>query len=439
MSDIPLSILALTLLVLILLSGFFSGSETALMALNRYRMRHLAKSGHRGAKLCMRLLERPDRLIGLILLGNNVVNLSASSLATIMALRVFGQAGPAIATGLLILVVLIFAEVAPKTLAARHPERMAYPAAYIYTPLLKVMYPIVWVTNLLAQGVLRALGLGGAHGPSDSLDSDELRSLVSESGLLIPERHQRMLVNILDLEKISVDDIMVPRNEIVGIDLNQDWETVLDQIGSSQHGRVPLFRDDIGNVVGVLNLRRLAAVALRGELDREQLDQFIREPYFVPEGTSLTRQLLNFQNHKRRLGLVVDEYGDLLGLVTLEDILEEIVGEFTTVRLTASRDIHPQSDGTLIIDGGTHVRDLNRVLDWDLPTDGPRTLNGLILEHLEIIPESGTTFLLRNHPVEILQTKDNAVRSVKVHPPISQGTGRGLGGGEQERASGERA
>jgi len=417
-TDIPLSALFGALVGLIFLSAFFSSSETALMALNRYRLRHLAKTGRRGAVLATRLLERPDRLIGLILLGNNFVNISASAIATLIALRLYGRAGIAVATGLLTLVVLVFAEVAPKTFAARHPEGVAFPAAYVLTPLLKGVYPLVWITNFLAHGVLRLFGLAATTGPSDSLGSEELRTLFSETGVLIPERHQRMLVNILDLEKTTVNDIMIPRNEIVGIDLDDDWDQVLVQIANSPHGRVPLFRDDVGNVVGVLHLRRLIQVALRGELTRETLERYVREPYFVPEGTPLTRQLLNFQNQKRRLGLVVDEYGDLLGLVTLEDILEEIVGEFTTVRMTASRDIHPQADGTLIVDGGTPVRALNRALAWQLPTDGPRTLNGVILEHLEIIPETGTTFLLQNHPVEILQTKDNAVKSVRIHPAL---------------------
>ncbi len=418
MSEIPLSALGGVLFVLILLSAFFSGSETALMALNRYRLRHLAKTGHRGAILSARLLDRPDRLIGLILLGNNAVNLSASALATVIALRVYGNAGIAIATALLVLVVLIFAEVAPKTLAARHPERIAFPAAFVYTPLLKVLYPLVWVVNVLGHVVLRLLGQGGVRGPTDTLEPEELRTLVNETGVLIPKRHQRMLVNILDLEKITVNDIMVPRNEIDGIDLDDDWEDIVEQIGSSAHGRIPVFRDDIGNVVGMLHLRRLVATALRGDLRPETLEAHITEPYFIPEGTSLTRQLLNFQQHKQRIGLVVDEYGDILGLAALEDILEEIVGEFTTVRITTSRDIRPQDDGTYIVDGGTQVRELNRAFTWNLPTSGPRTLNGLILEHLEIIPESGTTFLLQNHPVEILQTKGNVVKSVRIHPAV---------------------
>jgi len=418
LSEIPLGAFSGALCVLILLSAFFSGSETALMSLNRYRLRHLAKSGHRGAVRAARLLERPDRLIGLILLGNNFVNISASALATLITLRLYGEAGIAIATAVLTLVVLIFAEVAPKTLAARHPERIAFPAAFVYGPLLKVLYPLVWIANVLAHGVLRIFGQGSVRGPSDSLEAEEFRTLVNETGVLIPKGHQRMLVNILDLEKITVNDIMVPRNEIVGIDLDDDWDEIIAQISTSAHGRIPVFRDDIGNVVGILHLRRLVDAALHGELQPQNLEQHIREPYFIPEGTSLTRQLLNFQQHKERIGLVVDEYGDIQGLAALEDILEEIVGEFTTVRVTTSRDIHPQDDGTYIVDGGTQVRELNRAFTWSLPTTGPRTLNGLILEHLEIIPESGTTFLLQNHPVEILQTKDNAVKSVRIHPAV---------------------
>jgi Mg2+/Co2+ transporter CorB len=420
LNDIPLGVLFGTLLTLVILSGFFSGSETALMTMNRYRLRHLAKSGHRGALLVSRLLERPDRLLGLILLGNNFVNILASSLATVIALRLLGEAGIALAAGLLTLVILVFSEVAPKTLAAVHPERLAFPAAYVYTPLLKLLYPLVWVVNLLANSFLKLIGIVPQDSSSDRLSRDELRTLVKETGILIPKQHQAMLVNLLDLESVTVNDIMVPRNEIAGIDLEEPWEDISEEIANSAHSRLPAYRESIDNVIGFVSLRRMLDLGLREEFNRELLEAHIDKPYFIPEGTSLTRQLLNFQHRKRRIGLVVDEYGDILGLVTLEDILEEIVGEFTTDPTSYGYDIHPQKDGSYIADGGTNLRDLNRALKWKLATDGPKTLNGLILEYLETIPEPGTTFLLENHPIEIVQIKDNAVKSVRIHPAVKR-------------------
>ena len=423
MSELPIPLMAGLLAGLILLSACFSGSETALMAVNRYRLRHRARRGHRAARLTLRLLERPDRLIGLILLGNNFVNVVASMLATLIALELWGQTALGFTAIGLTVIILIFAEVAPKTLAALRPEVLAYPAAFVYTPLLKVLYPLVWLINLLANGLLALLGLRSRSARGDALDSEELRTVVHEAGSLIPEPHQEMLVNVLDLEKVTVDDIMIPRNEIQGIDLDEAWDDVAQQLRDAANSRLPLFRESIDDVVGLLVLRDLVGHDVR-DLDHDALLRLAREPYFIPEGTSLTRQLLNFQHSRRRVGLVVDEYGDILGLVTLEDILEEIVGEFTTDRLPASRDIHPQPDGTWIVDGGTHLRELGRWLGWRIDTSGPKTLNGLILEHLEMIPEPGTTFLIADHPVEILQTRENAVRSVCVYPRIQRPRGR---------------
>jgi len=388
--DQPLGLLFGLLGLLLILSAFFSGTETALMSLNRYRLRHRARSGHRGARLAEALLRRPDRLIGLILLGNNLVNISAASLVTLISLRLGGEAAIAIGTGLLTLVILIFAEVAPKTLAALHPERVALPAAYIYYPLLRLLYPFVWATNLLANTVLRLFGVRHDDVQSHSLSSEELRTVVNEAGAMISRRFRRMLTSILDLEKVTVDDIMVPHNEIIAINLEDPMAQILDQIQDSQHTRLPAYRDSIDNVVGVLHIRRLVTALRKADLTRQDLVDALQDPYYVPEGTPLSIQLVQFQQRKRRLALVVDEYGDIQGMVTLEDILQEIVGEFRTVPSDQHPDLQPDGAGGWIIDGGVNVRELNRLLGWQLPTDGPKTLNGLILETLETIPAPGT-------------------------------------------------
>lgn len=420
LEEIPIGALFGVLVVLLLLSGFFSGSETGLMTLNRYRLRHLAKARHPGAVRAAKLLERPDRLIGLILLGNNFVNILASSIATLIALRLGGEGAIAVATFLLTLVVLIFSEVAPKTLAAMHPERVAFPAAFVYQPLLRLLYPLVWFINAIANRLLRLLGVNPADAATLSLSSEELRTVVNEAGAMIPQRHQRMLLSILDLEKVTVEDIMVPRNEIVGIDIEDDWEAIEELLVHSQFTKLPVYRNSIDNVIGVLFLRNVLHLMTQERIAREDLLAIVREPYFVPEGTPLNKQLINFQRAKRRIGLVVDEYGEIMGLVTLEDILEEIVGEFTTGPSDLSRDIHPQEDGSYLVDGGTHIRDLNRLLKWELPTTGPKTLNGLILEHMETIPEPGTSMLLSGYPVEIVQTKDNAVKTIRIRPRLAR-------------------
>ena len=416
MNDISTGILLIVLIVLILLSAFFSGSETALMTLNRYRLKHLSDEGHRGAKLARRLLNRPDRLLGLILLGNNFVNILASAIATIIALRLYGEAGIAIATGLLTLTILIFAEVTPKTLAALKPEKVAFVAAYIYTPLLKILYPLVWLVNMFANRLLALVGVHVAEGKKDKLNADEFRAVVNEAKQIIPGQHSEMLLRILDLEKTSVEDIMIPRNEITGIDLTDDWNDIERQITHSQRTRVPVFHDSIDHTVGVIHLRKVLNLFARGELNLDSVKALIRKAYFIPAGTSLTRQLLNFQKKKRRSALVVDEYGSIQGLVTLEDILEEIVGRFTTDSPTRNFDIHTQKDGSFLVDGGSHIRDINRSMNWSLPQSGPKTLNGLILEHMEMIPEPGTSLLIDNYSIEIMRTSKNAVQSVRIMP-----------------------
>ena len=416
MSDVPLGLLFGLLAVLIVLSAFFSGSETGLMTLNRYRLRHLARAGHPGARRAARLLERPDRLIGVILLGNNFVNILASSVATVIALRLLGEAGVAVAAGLLTLVILIFAEVAPKTLAALYPERLAFPAAFVLAPLLRLLYPLVWATNGVANALLRLLRVDVGTAGEQPLTREELRTVLIEAGGMIPRRHQAMLLSILDLERLSVEDIMVPRGEITGLDIDEPWESVVEQLTQAAHTRLPVYHGSIERIVGFLHLRDVVHLLAAGELDRERLLAAVREPYFVPEGTPLMTQLLNFQRERRRIGLVVDEYGEILGLVTLEDILEEVVGEFTTDPSVRGRGIRREPDGSFLVDGGVPVRAINRALGIELPTDGPRTLNGLILEHMETIPEPGTSMLIAGYPVEIVQTAENSVKLARIQP-----------------------
>ncbi len=420
MQEIPLSALGTGLFFLIILSGCFSASETAMMSLNRYRLRHLVKDGHPGAIRAQRLLDRTDRLIGLILLGNNFVNILASSIATLIALRLWGESGIAIATGALTFVILIFAEVAPKTLAALHPERVAFPAAYVLEPLLKILYPLVWLVNFMANTVLKIVGVPTHSGASQHLSSEELRTVVNEAGSLIPRRHQEMLVSILDLEKVTVEDIMVPRNEIVGIDIEDSEQEIINQLIHNQHTRLPVYRENIENVIGFVHARNALNLFANETFDKNQLLEITREAPFVPEGTPLHTQLYNFQHEKRRVALVVDEYGDIQGLVTLEDILEEIVGEFTTDVAATIPDVHPQEDGTYLVEGSAYIRELNRTMHWELPTQGPKTLNGLILEHLESIPEPGTSVKIAGYPIDILQTTNNAIKTARLHPALRQ-------------------
>ena len=421
MDSPSIGVLFAALALLLILAAFFAGSETALMSLNRYRLRHKANAGHRGARLAESLLAQPDRLIGLILLLSTIVNVTAPMLVGFIALRLGGEimvAGGAVA---LTLVLLIFCEVAPKTYGALHPERLALPAAYIYKPLLLVLYPFVWATNLLANGVLRLLGVSQQQA-SHSLSSEELRTVVAEAGAMIPHRHQQMLVSILDLENATVEDIMVPRTEIVGIDIEDDWDKVLDQLRQSQHTRLPVYEGEIDHIIGVLHMKRVVHELARGRLDRDGLIDAsnARDAYFVPSGTTLNTQLLDFQRDKRRMAFVVDEYGDIQGLVTLEDILEEIVGEFTTDPATMMhKDVRREADGSFVANASTTIRALNRSMRWNLPTDGPKTLNGLIVEFLETIPEPGTTLKLADYMLEVLQTGENAIKTVRIRPPAA--------------------
>jgi len=413
--DVPLAALLGLLATLLVLSAFFSGSETALMSLNRYQLRHKAREGHRGARIAEQLLQRPDRLIGLILLGNNLVNFSAASLVAIIALKIGGQPAVALGTLILTLVVLVFSEAAPKTLAAMHPERIAFPAAIIYYPLLKIAYPIVWLTNVASNGVLYLLGVRDSDFQSNALTREELRTVVHEAGGRISSRYRQMLISILDLEKVTVDDVMVPHNEIIGIDLDDEPDAIEHIIKRSMHTRLPVFQDNIDKIVGILHMRRLANLA-RPAFDKDAFVELLEEPYFVPEGTPLSTQLVQFQRRRQRIALVVDEYGDIQGLVTLEDILEEIVGEFTTDPADDEEDVVRDGADTWIVNGTANIRELNRSQDWSLPTDGPKTLNGLIVELLETIPKPTTCLNVNGYPIEILASDNNRVRTVRVGP-----------------------
>lgn len=416
MEETPLSSLYITLLVLILLSGFFSGSETGLMAINKYRLRHLANQGHPGAKLAQLLLRKPDRLIGLILLGNNLVNIMAASIATIIGIRLFGTGGVWLASLVLTVVILIFSEVAPKTLAAVHPERVAFPASFVLYPLLKILYPLVWLINGLANLVLKPFRVHTDIELIEHLNREELRTLVKEGGKQIPDDHQRMLVNILDLEQATVEDVMIPRQDIVGIDLDDDWQDILLQLTQTVYTRLPVYRESIDQVEGLLHIRTVIAKLAHGELTFEDLTRSVRRPYFIPEGTTLTQQLLEFQRRERRMGLVVDEYGDIQGLVTLDDILEEIVGEYTTESRARTRDIRLLEDGNYLVDGTVSLRTLNRNMDWNLPEDEASTLNGLLLEELGEIPSGKTSLRVGPHIMTILEIKENVIGKVLVKP-----------------------
>jgi Mg2+/Co2+ transporter CorB len=415
--DVPLGLLFGLLIVLLVLSALFSSTETALMSLNRYRLRHLARTGHRSAKLAEQLLERPDRIIGLILLGNNAANLAAAALATMIALRLGGESAVLAGTLILTVVVLIFSEVAPKTLAALHPTKIALPAALVYYPLLKLAYPAVWLINLMANGMLRLLGLRQQNVGPSALSAEELRTVVAEAGVMVPRRHQRMLLSVLDLDAITVDDVMVPRQEIVGIDLDRDWQQNLALIQTTQHQRLPVYRDDIDNIIGVVRIRQLLPDLAKGALTEQRLLEHTREAYFVPEGTPLNKQLLNFQQQKRRSAFVVDEYGDVQGLITTEDILREIVGELESEPVLSEVGVTRESDSSYLVDASTNIRRLNRLMNWDLPTDGPKTLNGLIIEHLETIPPSGTALVVNGYPIEILDTTEHGIKQVRVVTP----------------------
>ena len=419
METVTTDLLLFWLFVMIFISAFFSGSETGMMRVNRYRLKSIANSDDpksAAAKRVQDMLKRPDRLLGLILIGNNFVNILAATFATVIAERIWGGMGLLIAPLLLTIVVLIFAELTPKTLAAIYPEGIAYPASIILKPLMTLLYPFVWLINVIANGLLSLFGVSTSDIDDEKLDADELRAIVTEASPLIPKRHQKMLLNILDLETSTVEDIMVPRREIVAIDIEDDWDDILKQLADSQHTRLLVYSSEIDNPLGFLHARTLINLSSHKALTREILETAIREVYYIPEGTPLHTQLLNFQRKKERIGTVVDEYGDIQGLVTLEDILEEIVGEFTTDLAADSEDIINQADGTLLVDCSVTIRDLNKTLDWEMPTNGPKTLNGLITEYLEDLPERGFGFRLHGYPMLVVKADEQRLDWVRIYP-----------------------
>ncbi|AHX62564.1 putative transporter [Aeromonas media WS] len=400
-----------------MLSAFFSSSETGLMSLNRYKLRHLAQTKHKAARRVEKLLARPDRLLGLILIGNNLVNILASAIATIVCIRLFGDLGVAIATFGLTLVVLVFGEVTPKTLAAMFPERIAYPASWVLKGLMVPFAPLVWLINSITNLLLKLLRL--EHRKDDSLNTEELRTIVNEAGSLIPQRHQEMLISILDLDKMTVENIMVPRSEISAIDINDDWKSILRQLAHCAHTKILLYRDNIDDVVGFLHSRDALRLVARDQFSKSSLLREVDPIYFIPQGTPLNVQLAKFQRNKERIGLIVDEYGDIQGLITLDDILEEIVGDFTTSMAPAPSDeIHPQPDGSFLVEGSASIRELNKEMHWHLPIDGPRTLNGVILEYLEEIPQPNISVRLAGYPIEILEVENNMVKMARIMPHL---------------------
>ncbi len=417
LDHVSTSTLIIILVIMVVVSAYFSASETGMMTLNRYRLRHLSKQGHRAARRVEKLLRRPDRLISLVLIGNNLVNILASALATIIGIRLYGNAGVAIATGVLTFVVLIFAEVMPKTIAALYPERVAFPSSVLLAPLQKVMLPLVWLLNTITRILMHLCGIRGNMHNSDAVSKDELRSIVNESHSQISRRNQDMLISVLDLEKVTVSDIMVPRNEVVGIDISDDWKSIMRQLTHSPHGRIVLYRQSLDDAIGMLRVREAYRLMTeKKEFNKENLLRAADEIYFIPEGTPLNVQLVKFQRNKEKVGMIVDEYGDIQGLVTVEDILEEIVGDFTTsMSSTLAEEVNPQSDGSVLIDGSANVRELNKAFNWSLPIHA-RTINGMLLEELGEIPQLQTQVQIGSYIIDVLNVQDNMIKQVRVTP-----------------------
>ena len=412
LSETSLLMLSIAMVILLLSSAYFSGTETAMMAINRYRLKHLVKKRNRAARISNRLLRKPDRLLGVILIGNNLVNFSAATIATIIGMRLFGDTGVLLAPWILTAIFLIFAEVAPKTLAAERPEKWAFKAVFILEPIQKLLVIPVKLVNVISNALVRPF-IKNTPTSSDNLSAEELKTVVNEGANSVGER-QSMMVRLLDLEQVSVNDIMIPRNEIEAIDIDSDMSEIVETASNSQHTLLPVYKESINNIIGILHLRRLARFMGTDEFSKSDLMQLTREPYYIPEATPLDKQLIRFQSEKQRIALVLDEYGDLQGLVTLEDILEEIVGEFTSDFSANTPEIHPQEDGSYVIDGGALLRDINRALDWQLPIAGPKTLNGLVLEHLETIPEENLCIQIGEYQIETLQLTDNMVKNLRI-------------------------
>ncbi len=406
-----------------MLSGFFSMSETALMSLNRYRLRHLVNQGHRGAKLTSLLLSKTDKLLGVILLCNNFVNIALTTLATVMSINFFGEGEWVLMLSTLGLTfaILIFSEISPKVIAAAHAEKVGIFCSYILYPLLKVLYPVVWFVNLFVEVWLKIIGIKVNFSEGvESLSMDELRSVVSDAGKYLPNKHRTILLNIFELEKISVDDVMTAHTQVEVIDFDSPIDEVVERIISSHHTRVPVREGSKEEITGIINIRRtmneLRLHMQNTDFDKDSLRSTFEPPYFVPTGTPLYTQIQQFQEHKSRIAIVVDEYGEFKGLITLEDILEEVIGDFTTQAPSRINSYHQEPDGSWLVDGSSLLRELNKKLALDLPLDGPRTLNGLVLEHFQDIPESNTSFKIGVHIIEIVQTQDKVVKSIKIFP-----------------------
>ncbi|WP_371195519.1 HlyC/CorC family transporter [Glaciecola sp. SC05] len=418
MDQIDTSTLSIALGVLICMSAYFSSSETGLMTINRYRLKHLANQGIASALRVQKLLDRPDRLIGLILIGNNLVNIAATVIATEICLRLFGPIyGPIVVTGGLTLIILVFAEVTPKTFAALYPEKIAFPSSFVLLPMLYAMTPVVKFVNAITNGVLMLMRINPAGGSGDSLSREELRTVVHEAGAMIPQKHQDMLVSILDLENVTAEDIMVPRSDIFALDINDDWKSLQKKLTHSQHTRVLLYRDSIDDAVGFIHVRDALRLLSKDQFTKASMLRAVREIYYTPDSTHLHSLMYKFQAEKERIGLVVDEYGDIQGLVTLEDILEEIIGDFTTsIQPDYHKEAIEQPDGSFLVDGSVNIRELNKELDWKFPIDGPKTLNGLIVEYLEEIPENNISLRLAGYPVEIVDISGNMIKTVRIQP-----------------------
>lgn len=401
---------------MIFASAYFSGTETSMMTINRYRLRHAAKQGNRSAKRVEKLLQRPDRLISLVLIGNNLINIVASALATIVGMRLYGDAGVAIATGVLTFIILIFAEVLPKSIAALYPERVAYPSSIFLSPLQKIMLPVVWFFNQITLVFMRIFGIKSPVIQGNAVSKEELRTIVNESKSKLSQRNQNMLISILDLEKVTIGDIMVPRNEIFGIDVNDEWKSIVRQLTHSPHGRIVLYRDNLDDVIGMLRVREAYRLMTeKKEFTKQILIKAADKIYFIPESTPLSLQLVNFQRNNEKAGIVVDEYGEIQGLVTVEDILEEIVGDFTTsMSPSLAEEVIPQKDGSLLVDGTTNIRDINKAFACHLPENEARTINGVIIEELGDLPVVGAKITIDGYEFEVLEVQDNVIKKALI-------------------------
>ncbi|MCA0402629.1 MAG: HlyC/CorC family transporter [Proteobacteria bacterium] len=411
--QLSLTSLLVILVCLILLSAFFAGSEIGMMSLNPYRLRHLVKKNNKTAIRVSELLAHPEKLLSVVLIGNTLANIVASMVATLIGQRLYGDLGVAIATLILTLVILVISEMAPKTLAALQPEKVAFAASLPLKIMQKIMAPLVMTISGITKLILRLFGIPLSKA-EEALSNEELRSVVHETGSLLPVEHKSMLISLLDLERATVEDIMVPKADIIGIDLEEPWHILVEQLETAQHTRLPLYKGTIDNLVGLVHVRSLLNLALEERFNLDSLLKIAEPPYFIPEATPLNIQILNFQKMKKRICFVVDEYGDLQGLVTLEDILEEVVGEFTTDITDLSKDVIHQDDGSVIVDASITLRNLQRILNWQLPMIGPRTLSGLIIEYLGYIPPAECCLKIDNYQIEILKVSDNTIKTIRM-------------------------